>query len=260
MKAKHRHELKTNELAEWLANLPKWAKENLRMIIYLLVVAVLVLTTWIWKVYQKNIVSVNERLRFSRLLGELSQNRVSTLQQQGGGLDMSYMLIQTADKLRNFARDTEHPDMAALAFIKSAEALRTELHYRMGSVDNQTVSSQIAKAKAAYESAIEKSQNNPSLRGLATLGLGLCEEEVRNFDKAGEIYQKIVQNPAFAPTTAAASAEYRLKIMDDYEQMVAFKASQPTLPPAPEPDTMLSELDMNMVTPLPSLVNSPVEE
>jgi tetratricopeptide (TPR) repeat protein len=260
MKAKHRHELKTNELAEWLANLPKWAKENLRMIIYLSVVAVLVFTVWIWKVYQKNIVSANERLRFSRLLGEFSQNRISTLQQQREGFDASYMLIQTADKLRNFARDTEQPDMAALAFIKSAEALRTELHYRMGSVDNQTVGSQIAKAKAAYESAIEKSQNNPSLWGLATLGLGLCEEEIRNFDKAREIYQQIAEDPAFAATTAAASARYRLKIMNDYKQMVAFKALQPTTPSAPEPDIMLPESDTNMVTPLPSLINLPAEE
>ncbi len=28
MKSDHRHELKTNELAEWLSNLPQWAKKN----------------------------------------------------------------------------------------------------------------------------------------------------------------------------------------------------------------------------------------
>jgi tetratricopeptide (TPR) repeat protein len=260
MKAKHRHELKTNELAEWLANLPKWAKENLRMIIYFAVVAVLVLGAWIWKAYQKNIISVNERLQLSRLLEELTQNRLATLRQQGEGFDVSYMLIQTANKLQNFARATDQSDRAALAFIKSAEALRTELHYRMGRLDNQTVSSQIAKARTAYERAIEKSKDNPSLRGLATLGLGLCEEEVRNFDKAREIYQQIVKDAAFAPTTVAASAQHRLKIMDNYTQMVVFKSAQPTSPPAPEPVIMMSNIDMNMITPLPSMVNSPVEE
>ena len=33
MKAEHRHELKTNELVEWLTNLPQWANENLTTII-----------------------------------------------------------------------------------------------------------------------------------------------------------------------------------------------------------------------------------
>ena len=33
MKSDHRHELKTNELAEWLGNLPQWTKENLVTII-----------------------------------------------------------------------------------------------------------------------------------------------------------------------------------------------------------------------------------
>ena len=43
MKSDHRHELKTNELAEWLRNLPEWTKENLvTIIIVVVVVAVLV--------------------------------------------------------------------------------------------------------------------------------------------------------------------------------------------------------------------------
>ncbi len=33
MKSEHRHELKTNELAEWIANFPTWAKENAKVLI-----------------------------------------------------------------------------------------------------------------------------------------------------------------------------------------------------------------------------------
>ncbi len=257
MKAEHRHELKTNELAEWLANLPAWAKENIRMIIYIAIVAVLVAGTYIWKLYQKNVVSLNERLQMSRLLGELAQDRIRTLQQQPQGIDLSYTLLQTASMLQSFAANIKSPDMAALAFIKQAEAIRSELHYRIGSLDNQTISSQIAKAKTAYEDAVKNSQNNPSLRGLATFGLGLCEEEVRNFDKAGEIYRKILDDPALAPTTAAASAQYRLKIMASYKQMAVFKAPSPTPVLSVQPDTMLGEVDVNTAAPPPAVVNAP---
>ena len=41
MKSSHRHELKTNELAEWLSNLPQWAKENRITIIGALVLIVI---------------------------------------------------------------------------------------------------------------------------------------------------------------------------------------------------------------------------
>jgi len=50
MKAEHRHELKTNELAEWIANLPQWARDNGRMVIYLSVVAVLVIGSGVSRV------------------------------------------------------------------------------------------------------------------------------------------------------------------------------------------------------------------
>jgi len=41
MKAEHRHELKTNELAEWIAGLPEWTRKHLIIIIIVLVVVVL---------------------------------------------------------------------------------------------------------------------------------------------------------------------------------------------------------------------------
>ena len=55
MKAEHRHELKTNDLALWLGNLPNWANQNLRTIIYVLVVVVLVLASSIYIRYQKTV-------------------------------------------------------------------------------------------------------------------------------------------------------------------------------------------------------------
>jgi tetratricopeptide (TPR) repeat protein len=260
MKAEHRHELKTNELAEWLSNLPKWAKENLRMIIYFAVVIAAVIAVWIWKDYQKNVVSLNQRLHFSGLLGELAQNRYTTLRQQADGFDVSYTLLQTANKLQDFADRTRDADMAALALIKSAEALRSELHYRMGQIDNEAFSSQIAKARTAYEKAIEKSRNNPTLRGTATLGLGLCEEETRNFDKAKGIYRQITGDPNFAFTTAAASAKYRLEVMDEYKQMAVFTAPPVTPQPTVQPEIMQPEVNLNALTPPPSEVNLPSEE
>jgi hypothetical protein len=260
MKAEHRHELKTNELAEWLANLPKWAEENLRMIIYFAVVIIAVITVWAWKYRQRNVVSVNQKLQLSGLIGELEQNQYSTIQQQGQGFDVSYTLLQTANKLQDFADKTRDDDMAALALIKSAEALRSELHYRIGPIDNEAFSSQIGKARTVYENAIKRAQNNPSLRASATLGLGLCAEEIRNFTEAKEIYRNIVQDSNFAATVAAASAKYRLEVMDEYKQMAVFTAPQAAPQPALQPEILQPDTGLESLAPPPSEVNLPAEE
>jgi hypothetical protein len=66
------------------------------------------------------------------------------------------------------------------------------------------------------------------LKATAEFGLGLCEEELSNFQEARQIYQSIVANAGYEGTVANAAAQHRLETMDDYRQKVVFK-------PAPEP-------------------------
>ena len=55
MKAEHRHELKTNELAEWITNLPEWASENKKPIIYACVILIAAGAIYGWHMYLTNI-------------------------------------------------------------------------------------------------------------------------------------------------------------------------------------------------------------
>ena len=82
MKTVHRHDLKTNELAEWIANLPQWARENRTTIIYVSVVAVLVAGSALWYWRKKNVGSVQEQLEFTNLVARLSQNKMQVLMAQ----------------------------------------------------------------------------------------------------------------------------------------------------------------------------------
>jgi hypothetical protein len=228
MKSEHRHELKTNELAEWLGNLPQWTKDNLTTILVVVAVVVAGATFLIWRSYNKNVVQVRGHLEFSNLLDQLSASKLQVLNAQGQGQDLSFILLQPANSLGNFAQNTSNNRMAALALIKQAEALRTELHYRPGSITEQDLTNQINQAKVAYTGAVEKSSANASLKAMAEFGLGLCEEELSNFQEARQIYQAIVANAGYEGTVANAAARHRLETMDDYRQKVVFK-------PAPEP-------------------------
>lgn len=264
MKADHRHDLKTNELAEWIANLPDWAKENRTMIIGVTAVIVAAAGIYFWQFYRKNAVSAQKQLRLTGLSNQLSLSKMQILQAQSEGRDLSFILLQPAENLKAFAQETRQgrdDQMAALALIKRAEALRSELHYRRGPVSEQDLVMQINQAKVSYTEALERAASNPSLKATAKFGLGLCEEELANFEQARQIYQDIVSSPEFEGTVAKASAKYRLDTMADYKTAVVFKPAPQAItilkPPAEGPRKVGAQIkpaDAN----LPAEANPPV--
>lgn len=229
MKAEHRHELKTNELAEWLSNFPQWAKKNIKIIIYVSVVVLLAGGSYFYRGYQKNVVAVQKKLALTGILSQIEQNKAKVIQSQVDGFDSAYMLLQTADSLGASAQDADNDQMAALALIKKAEILRTELHYRLGAVSRQDIIAQVNQAKAICAQAVEKAASNPSLTALAQFGIGLCAEELGAFAEAEDIYRLISTNPDFDGTTAAVQAKQRLRKMTYYQEPIAFR-------PAPKPE------------------------
>jgi tetratricopeptide (TPR) repeat protein len=267
MKAKHRHELKTNELAEWLMNFPQWAKENLTTIIYVSVLIAVVAGIYIWRTYSKNVLSVQKQLKFTGLLARLSQSKAEILRARAQGVDASYILLRPANNLKTFAQNTKDDIIAALALIEHAKALRAELHYRQGTVRERELTIQINQAKQSYNEALSRltrhgarKATNPSLMAIATFGLGLCEEELGNFDQARQIYRDLVANPDFDATTAAAQAKLRLETMADYQEKLVFKAPPKPMPAKSiQPQIQLKPTDINLVPQIPQIVLKPVD-
>lgn len=234
MKAEHRHELKTNALAEWIAHLPQWAREQGKMVIYVSVVAVLVIGSGLWYWRKIRVESVQQRLEFTNLIARLSQNKMEILMRQSRGEDTSFTLIEAAAALDTMAGSAKDEQMAALALIKRAEALRAGLHYRQQSVNQTEMQTTINEARAVYNKALEKAAAHPSIGAMARFGLGLCEEELDNFEGARQIYRDIVANSDFEGTTTVAKARQRLEMMPDYERRIAFRTRPiPKLTPPP---------------------------
>jgi tetratricopeptide (TPR) repeat protein len=229
MKSDHRHELKTNELADWLSHLPEWTKENLLTIVITVAAVIAAAAIYGWTIYNKNVVQAQEQTEFTNLINQVSGGKMQILQgQKEQGRDFSFVLLQPANTLESFAQKTNNKRMAAMALIKRAEALRAELHY--GNVDEEYLINQTNQAKASYTEALEKSKANPSLAATAKFGIGLCEEELGNFEQAKAIYKDVAENPDYEYTLAKIRAKERLETMADYEQKIAFE-------PAPKPAT-----------------------
>lgn len=246
MKSDHRHELKTNELADWLSHLPEWTKENLTTIIILVAAVVAAGAIYGWRFYSKNVMQANEQAEFTALINQVSGGKMQILQgQKEQGRDWSFVLLQPANNLQTFAQNTGNKRMAALALIKRAEALRAELHY--GNVEEDYLINQTNLAKASYTEALDKCSANPSLAADAKFGMGLCEEELGNFEQARAIYQEIAGNADYEYTLAAVRAKRRLETMADYQQNIVFK-------PAPIPSTPTVQTTPTGTGELPNII------
>jgi len=246
MKAKHRHELKTNELADWIANFPQWAKDNLKTIIYISAVILVAAGVYVWKNYYRDIEIIREKEAFTNLVGNVVRNETQIILGRDQGIDTSFSLVQTANELKKKAADTNDDQMAALALLKHAQALRAELHYRPGTISKEEFADQINKAKASYTEVLGKPSVSSSLKAIATLGLGLCAEELGNTTEAKKIYNEVIANPDFEHTTAAAQAKFRLVIVDGLQEKVVFvkaaPAPKPTTPKPPAPMPAVIEI------------------
>ena len=230
MKSEHRHELKTNELAEWMANFPQWLRENAKMIIYVCVLIIVVTGLYVWKWYNKNVISTKQQADFTNLITQLSGNKMRILQDQAKGFDSSYNLLNIAGNFQVAAQNTENEQMAALALVKHAESLRTELHYRLESASEQEKKTQIDKAYAGYEQALAKACGSRTIMAAAKFGIGLCEEERGKFAAAEQIYRDIADSNSFEGTVAAASAKLRLEMMAGYQEKIVFKRAPKPIP------------------------------
>lgn len=235
MKSDHRHELKTNELADWLANLPQWAQENRTNIMAVAAVIVLAAIVYFWSYYRSQVVSVRNQERLTFLVTQVPQRINEAMRPASQTGDTTLALASLGQDLKEFADGLSNDNMAALALIKRGEAIRAELHLRQTQPSRDEVAAQVAKAQASYQEALDRKPSNQALAATAQFGLGLCEEELGNFDKAAEIYRGVVQKPEYAGSVAQAAADYRLKIMNDFKAPVAFKPAPPQPPAAPTP-------------------------
>jgi hypothetical protein len=244
MKSEHRHELKTNELVDWLTHLPQWAKDNSITIIGVLLVAVVAGSLYIWKIHRKNVIA-QDQIELTNYMARLLGGKPQVISAQSQGKDLSYILLQPANSLKSFAQTVKDNRMAAFALIKRAEALRTELHYRLGPVNQEDFTTQINLAKDSYNEAVKRAASYPSLLAEAKFGLGLCEEELGNFEAAKQIYQDVAANPDFEGTVAKVAAKWRLETMDDYKTKVVFQSAKPKFPEAPQPKIEVKPVDIN---------------
>jgi tetratricopeptide (TPR) repeat protein len=241
MDAKHRHELKTNELADWLAHAPEFMKRNASTIIGVVLI-IIGLATWPLFSQMRQQRQITNAASITEMIQKLETDIYRVLQaaeqEDGSAETATNALLVNANALMDQAEHTDNPDLRALALIKAAQALRAELHVRPELIGTEQINERIEQARQAYEKALA-SAASPTLKAMAKLGLGLCAEELGQRDQAAEIYQQIMNSEEFAATAFPAKAQKRLAALNQNLETVVFAPApveQPALPEGTLPD------------------------
>ncbi|HPD45371.1 MAG TPA: hypothetical protein P5279_00300 [Anaerohalosphaeraceae bacterium] len=235
MDAEHRRELKTNELADWVAHFPEWCRQNTTTLIGV----VLILAAAVVFVYGRRIRSAGQLERMAHATTLIERYDMSKFQAVGSlqqGMGSGDAIMIAANQLEMGVEDVKSPHVSAMLLIKYAEALRADLHYRSGDVDVEIREDRIKTARESYEKALKLAEGNSTLVAMARYGLGLCAEEVNDTIRAEEIYSGIIADEDFAATVFPTQARHRLANLKDNQKQYTFEAAPPApvTPPASE--------------------------
>jgi len=229
MDSEHRHELKTNELADWIARFPEWCRSNARTLIGVGLVATAAVV-FLWGRHIRGEADYRRQAEAVLLIEQYAFSKLRAISGNAQDVEAKDAIMIAADQLE-MAVDDSSPHVAALLLIKRGDALRSDLHYRPGEVDEKTIEKQTEDASKAYERALTLAKDNPTLTAMARLGLGLCAEETGDYIKAEEIYNAIISNQDFRATLFPAEARHRLDNMDENRRQYVFADAPAILTP-----------------------------
>jgi len=220
MDSERRHELATNELADWIVNFPKWFRENMTTVIIGVVVVAALIAYTIFFYSRENRVWNEKNAMITATIDQLNMHKQTVVQGKTKGMGVSDLFQTTANTLKTSAAETDNAVLSAIAMIKQAEALRTDLHYRLTAAEPDVRKFQFQQAQKIYEEALTKAKADPQVAAMAQYGIGLCLEEVGDFDGAKKAYQTLIDEKSYKGTTYQERAEVRINIMSDNQKQV----------------------------------------
>ncbi|MBN1124038.1 MAG: hypothetical protein JXA82_03460 [Sedimentisphaerales bacterium] len=232
MDSEHRHELKTNELADWIAHAPEFFQTHGKWIagVILLTVAVIAIK---YGIDVKKETSFGEKAAVAGLIESLGREKLLATRVEEGK-NNAEGIATAAENLGKTADSLTDNALAAMALIKKGDMLRSGLHYQGIEVGPDAIAKVANEAHQAYQQAMELAKGTPNeleLTGMARFGQGLCAEELGKYEEVETIYKEIADNQALVATVLPTQARLRLQYMDDYKGTYTF-ADTPTPEPA----------------------------
>ena len=210
MDAETRHQLKTNELAEWLSSI-SLSDRRTQLWIGILLIVVLGYTAWRVNAWQKQTLLDQQWATLAQVSAELTQPT-----------------SETFDRARQLIRDAKDPTLAMLARLRLASALIREAG---ANADDPY----LTEAASLLQTIVDDPSVPAQIRAAALYELGTVHETRRELDAARKCYQQLIDEKAFAGIPYVDLARGRLDSLDELAEPIQFLPGEP--PPATQPAT-----------------------
>ena len=248
MKAKDRHRLKTNELAQTLGNMLDYIRKHGNRILTIVVIALVVvvgggllLKSWS-KGQQSQQKLLYAQLRETSIMLEASmQQAVAALQAQATAdptqplptpIALPYDVEANSQALGNLAQQAQGSAVGRTALLHQAEVIRSTLFFSDQDLSLNQKQQLYTQVTDIYNRILQQYPEETWVVGVAQMGLALIAEDMGQWDQAQQIYEEIIADAdgIFAGTVFPLQAQRRLNIRDDISSLIEF----PLTPPLPE--------------------------
>jgi hypothetical protein len=242
MKAERRHDLKTNTLARGLETLPEASRQHGTKVM-VAVLAVLLIAFLI----RQRIISGREKEAYAAYSVTETREVISQLDEafgMGSPQSMATLRQEVAtraeEKVRQVLETTDDPRL-----IAEAKLARGDLNWKLANFPElpgaatqpslqfpRSRKDLLQTAAGAYQEVLDDPTSPPESMRTARFGLAAVYENQREWDKAKEQYQRIV-NDAATPQPFKDQAVDRLNALDDLRRppLLAAPATAPTSNP-----------------------------
>lgn len=233
MKSEHRHELKTNSLAEALANLPQTLKTHGNKILTVLAIVLLIIAGVRYKRSQDEAARIQVRQSLATawtILGNIQGVREPSV------LDQAEIDVKSA--AQNVIDTADASDHAILA---SAYQALGQLYWTLAT-QSPLASTQPATQPAtrptnylelseqAYTRILSDFADQPQAVIAAHLALAAIAEEKHLWDMAQQHYQKVIESADALPTDKRLAQNRLASLKDLQNPLLLIPASQPVRP------------------------------
>ena len=197
MKAQRRHDLRTNTLAESMADAVEYLKEKGQIIVLVVSAVVVVLgVSWYWN-YSA---TVRQQQGWQAMLALLNAPSV----------DQSAQL----DQLQRVAESYRDPALRAMAWSQLGSRLLDAAASTSGPATTEQADNYIAGAKAAFETVIQETPNQTVPAAIAYLGLAAIAADRGDFETAMGYYEQVAGGEQFNNTPFQNQAAESLTLLE----------------------------------------------
>ncbi len=236
----HMHGMEENN--DDLAAMLKKHGNNILLVIILVVLS---LVSWTWLKNSQKVKTMEKQQALSKVLVARGVSQAQSLGASDDSLigDSSYQPLSEINQLGELAAKEAGTNIGSNAMVQQANTIMSQLYFGKEYITAEKKAEICSKAEEIFNSVISKYPESATAVCQAKLGIAGIACEMKDWDKATELYNSIIaKKEALASTVFPAMAEAGLKRIDDLKEIKDIE-----FPPAPEPEE-------------PEVVDTPEEE